>query len=379
MFEANPYAGGHTNTVRVDTERRDPRRRHRLHRLQRPQLPELRAAPAARRGGVAAVRHELRGERRARRLRVRQHVRQRAVRQARAPRGSRGSIACSPTSCASSAPRASCCARATRGRRSGTGSRSCGFSRPFIDRADRAPGLGRVVGGPAADVDVPGALPGRVLPQPRHARAARPAASGARSRAARRATSRRSRSRGATASGCRTPVQAIERARGPRDWSRRAAERPSASTRSCSPRTPTRRSRMLADPSDREHELLGAIPYQPNEAVLHTDRALLPRRRRAWASWNYHLLAEPPGKTTVTYHMNRLQSLARGPRVLRHAQPHARRSTRTRSSARSTTRTRSTPRRRTAAQARHDEISGAHTARTTAARTGAGASTRTAS
>jgi predicted NAD/FAD-binding protein len=66
---------------------------------------------------------------------------------------------------------------------------------------------------------------------------------------------------------------------------------------------------MLADATDREHELLGAIPYQPNEAVLHTDVRMLPRRRRAWASWNYHLLAEPPGKTTVTYHMNRLQSL----------------------------------------------------------------------
>jgi uncharacterized protein len=67
--------------------------------------------------------------------------------------------------------------------------------------------------------------------------------------------------------------------------------------------------RLLADPSDREHELLGAIPYQPNEAVLHTDARMLPRRRRAWASWNYHLLEDPPGKTTVTYHMNRLQSL----------------------------------------------------------------------
>ena len=67
--------------------------------------------------------------------------------------------------------------------------------------------------------------------------------------------------------------------------------------------------RMLADASDREHELLGAIPYQPNEAVLHTDERLLPRRRRAWASWNYHLLDDPPGKSTVTYHMNRLQSL----------------------------------------------------------------------
>src|SRR3954470_665742 len=66
---------------------------------------------------------------------------------------------------------------------------------------------------------------------------------------------------------------------------------------------------LLADASDREHAILGAIPYQPNEAVLHTDSRLLPRRRRAWASWNYHLLDEPTGKPTVTYHMNRLQSL----------------------------------------------------------------------
>jgi predicted NAD/FAD-binding protein len=66
---------------------------------------------------------------------------------------------------------------------------------------------------------------------------------------------------------------------------------------------------LLADATDREHEILGAIPYQRNEAVLHTDRRLLPRRRRAWASWNYHLLPEPTGLTTVTYHMNRLQAL----------------------------------------------------------------------
>ncbi len=66
---------------------------------------------------------------------------------------------------------------------------------------------------------------------------------------------------------------------------------------------------LLADPSERERELLGAIPYQSNEAVLHTDRSLLPRRRRAWASWNYHLDAGVAGRCTVTYHMNRLQSL----------------------------------------------------------------------
>ena len=66
---------------------------------------------------------------------------------------------------------------------------------------------------------------------------------------------------------------------------------------------------LLSDPSEREREILGSIHYQPNEAVLHTDTRLLPRRRRAWASWNYHLLAEPRGQTTVTYHCNRLQSL----------------------------------------------------------------------
>jgi uncharacterized protein len=65
----------------------------------------------------------------------------------------------------------------------------------------------------------------------------------------------------------------------------------------------------LADATDREHEILGAFPYQPNEAVLHTDRSLLPRRRAAWSSWNYHLLDEPTGSSTVTYHMNTLQRL----------------------------------------------------------------------
>jgi predicted NAD/FAD-binding protein len=66
---------------------------------------------------------------------------------------------------------------------------------------------------------------------------------------------------------------------------------------------------LLTDATDHEHEVLGAIPYQVNEAVLHTDVSMLPVRRRAWASWNYHLLDDPGDRTTVTYHMNRLQSL----------------------------------------------------------------------
>jgi len=66
---------------------------------------------------------------------------------------------------------------------------------------------------------------------------------------------------------------------------------------------------MLADPSPAEREVLGAIPYQRNEAVLHTDASLMPRRRAAWSSWNFHLTPEPAPGTTVTYWMNHLQRL----------------------------------------------------------------------
>jgi predicted NAD/FAD-binding protein len=66
---------------------------------------------------------------------------------------------------------------------------------------------------------------------------------------------------------------------------------------------------LLTDPAPLEKEILGAIRYQPNEAVLHTDRSLLPRRRLAWAAWNYHLSPNPLDRALVTYHMNRLQAL----------------------------------------------------------------------
>ena len=66
---------------------------------------------------------------------------------------------------------------------------------------------------------------------------------------------------------------------------------------------------LLADASAAERQILSAIPYQRNDAVLHTDRRLLPRRSSAWASWNYHLREELDGPPAVTYHMNTLQSL----------------------------------------------------------------------
>ena len=65
---------------------------------------------------------------------------------------------------------------------------------------------------------------------------------------------------------------------------------------------------LLADPTPAESEVLGAIPYQANEAVLHTDARLLPRRRLAWAAWNYHL-RPGGGPVALTYNMNILQRL----------------------------------------------------------------------
>jgi predicted NAD/FAD-binding protein len=68
---------------------------------------------------------------------------------------------------------------------------------------------------------------------------------------------------------------------------------------------------VLADPSDDERQLLGAWSGTENERVVHTDASILPRRRSAWASWNYHVqdCATPSGSASLSYHLNRLQSL----------------------------------------------------------------------
>ena len=65
--------------------------------------------------------------------------------------------------------------------------------------------------------------------------------------------------------------------------------------------------KMLADPSAAEREILGAFPYQDNEAIVHLDSSLLPRRRRAWASWNYGIPPQPDRPVVLTYNLNRLQ------------------------------------------------------------------------
>ncbi|MFW1442912.1 FAD-dependent oxidoreductase, partial [Vibrio parahaemolyticus] len=68
----------------------------------------------------------------------------------------------------------------------------------------------------------------------------------------------------------------------------------------------------LEDADAHERSILGAIKYAPNTVYLHRDRNLMPRRRQAWASWNF---LQWPRQTTVqndvavTYWMNRLQGI----------------------------------------------------------------------
>ena len=66
---------------------------------------------------------------------------------------------------------------------------------------------------------------------------------------------------------------------------------------------------LLEDPSGEESAILSAMPYSENSVVLHTDISLLPKRKKAWASWNYQLSADRDKPASVTYNMNILQSL----------------------------------------------------------------------
>lgn len=68
--------------------------------------------------------------------------------------------------------------------------------------------------------------------------------------------------------------------------------------------------RLLPDASDEERHLLGAFGYSRNLAVLHSDSALMPRRRAVWSAWNYLADRAQPDALCVTYWMNRLQGIA---------------------------------------------------------------------
>jgi predicted NAD/FAD-binding protein len=66
---------------------------------------------------------------------------------------------------------------------------------------------------------------------------------------------------------------------------------------------------LLGDASERERDILGAMTFQENDTVLHTDATVLPRRRRAWAAWNALVPRDASEQCTVSYCMNLLQSL----------------------------------------------------------------------
>ena len=66
---------------------------------------------------------------------------------------------------------------------------------------------------------------------------------------------------------------------------------------------------MLDSPSKQEEEVLSAIKYQRNDALLHFDDSILPKRKNAWSSWNYLLDEDPNRAVALTYNMNILQSL----------------------------------------------------------------------
>jgi predicted NAD/FAD-binding protein len=67
---------------------------------------------------------------------------------------------------------------------------------------------------------------------------------------------------------------------------------------------------LLADADDTERSILGAMTYQANDTVLHTDASLLPRSRKAWAAWNAFIPADPGDACTVSYCMNLLQGFS---------------------------------------------------------------------
>ncbi len=68
--------------------------------------------------------------------------------------------------------------------------------------------------------------------------------------------------------------------------------------------------RLLDDAGERERDILGAIRFQDNDTVLHTDISLLPRNRKAWAAWNALILKDGASACTVTYDMNQLQGIS---------------------------------------------------------------------
>ncbi len=170
VFEAEDRPGGHANTVRVDTAHETHHDRHRVHRLQRPQLPEFQATADRRRGRLATVEHELQRRGRATGTSSTAAPRRTACSPSARTSRRRGSTGWCSTWRASTVPPASCSPPMSDGPSLGDVARAAALLPAVHRAADRAAGRRRVVGRPGADVELPRALPGRVLRQPRDAR-----------------------------------------------------------------------------------------------------------------------------------------------------------------------------------------------------------------
>ena len=67
--------------------------------------------------------------------------------------------------------------------------------------------------------------------------------------------------------------------------------------------------RLIKTPSVNEKNILKAILYTNNEVALHYDESFMPKRKLAWAAWNYHINSNPTSPASLTYNMNILQNL----------------------------------------------------------------------
>jgi predicted NAD/FAD-binding protein len=66
---------------------------------------------------------------------------------------------------------------------------------------------------------------------------------------------------------------------------------------------------ILKKPTDDELEILGALPYQKNDIILHTDSSVMPQKKLSWAAWNYNIDSPDDSPITLTYNMNILQNI----------------------------------------------------------------------
>jgi predicted NAD/FAD-binding protein len=66
---------------------------------------------------------------------------------------------------------------------------------------------------------------------------------------------------------------------------------------------------ILKKPTNDELEILGALPYQKNDIILHTDSSVMPKKKLSWAAWNYNIDSPDNSPITLTYNMNILQNI----------------------------------------------------------------------